>query len=189
MTGAIFGADTSPPDFLYREEFITAREEAGLLDAIEVMPLQHASYRQWTAKRRIVSFGGRYDFTHHELHPAEPIPAFLEALRERMAGWAGVRAEQFSHAIIAEYSAGTQLGWHRDVPDFEIVAGVSLKGLARMRFRPYPPAEGWTRSILQIELAPRPAYIIRDAARWKWQHSISPTKEMRYSITFRTLRT
>lgn len=57
-----------------------------------------------------------------------------------------------------------------------------------MRFRPYPPAEGWTRSIMLIDLAPRSAYIIRDTARWKWQHSISPTKELRYSITFRTLR-
>jgi len=57
-----------------------------------------------------------------------------------------------------------------------------------MRFRPYPPAEGWTRAILYLDLAPRSAYIIRDAARWQWQHSISPTKELRYSITFRTLR-
>ena len=177
-----------PPDFSYREDFLSQEEETALLDAIAVMPLQHASYRQWTAKRRIVSFGGKYDFTHHELHPAEPIPEFLKPLRERMARWVGIDTAAFSHATIAEYSAGTQLGWHRDVPDFEIVAGVSLRGMARMRFRPYPPAEGWTRSILMIDLAPRSGYIIRDAARWKWQHSISPTKELRYSITFRTLR-
>lgn len=33
----------------------------------------------------------------------------------------------------------------------------------------------------------RSAYAMRGAARWKWQHAISPTKELRYSITFRTL--
>lgn len=177
-----------PPDFIYRDEFITRDEEEALLQNIAVMPLQHASYRQWIAKRRIVSFGGRYDFTHHELHPAEPIPAFLHPLRDRMAGWVGIAPDGFGHATIAEYSPGTQLGWHRDVPDFEIVAGVSLQGMARMRFRPYPPVDGWTRSIMTLDLPPRSAYIIRNEARWKWQHAISPTKEMRYSITFRTLR-
>jgi alkylated DNA repair dioxygenase AlkB len=184
----LFPAPPLPPDFAHQAEFITPDEEAQLLSAIGVMPLQHASYRQWTAKRRIVSFGGKYDFTHHELHPAEPIPAFLHPLRDRVAGWVGIDAEVFNHATIAEYAPGTQLGWHRDVPDFEIVAGVSLQGTARMRFRPYPPLPGWTRCILSLDLQPRSAYIIRDRVRWRWQHSISPTKEMRYSITFRTLR-
>ena len=35
-----------------------------------------------------------------------------------------------THASIAEYRTGTELGWHRDVPDFEVVAGVSLAGVA-----------------------------------------------------------
>jgi hypothetical protein len=29
---------------------------------------------------------------------------------------------------------------------------------------------------------------MRDTARWGWQHCISETKELRYSITFRTAR-
>jgi len=28
--------------------------------------------------------------------------------------------------------------------------------------------------------------VLRDDARWKWQHSIAPTPQLRYSITFRT---
>ena len=84
-----------PPHFMYRDEFITEREEAGLLDAVAMLPFQQASYRQWTARRRIVSFGGKYDFTHHELHPAEPVPAFLHPLRARMAEWVGVDADAF----------------------------------------------------------------------------------------------
>ena len=38
-----------------------------------------------------------------------------------------------------------------------------------------------------IDLPPRSAYIMRGAARWNWQHAVSPTRELRYSITFRTL--
>jgi alkylated DNA repair dioxygenase AlkB len=29
-----------------------------------------------------------------------------------------------SHAQIAEYKTGTQLGWHRDVPEFEFIVVV-----------------------------------------------------------------
>jgi hypothetical protein len=29
--------------------------------------------------------------------------------------------------------------------------------------------------------------VFRDEARWRWQHAISPTKALRYSITFRTM--
>lgn len=178
----------SPDGFRYAEDFIAPEVEAALLDEISRLPLLEASYRQWTAKRRIISYGGRYDFTHRQLDPAEPLPPFLVALREAMAQWAGLPAGDFGQATIAEYRPGTQLGWHRDVPDFEVVAGVSLAGTARMRFRPYPPEPGIARATCAIDLAPRSAYIIRDAVRWQWQHAISPTREQRYSITFRTLR-
>jgi alkylated DNA repair dioxygenase AlkB len=174
--------------FSYQEEFISLDEERDLLQQIALQPLTESRYRQWTAKRRTASFGGQYDFTHHQLHPAEPIPSFLHPLRDRLAAWAALQPGDFTQASIAEYRAGTQLGWHRDVPDFEVIAGVSLQGMARMRFRPYPPPVGRARASSGIDLQPRSAYIIRDAARWKWQHAISPTRELRYSITFRTAR-
>jgi alkylated DNA repair dioxygenase AlkB len=56
-----------------------------------------------------------------QLLPAGPIPIFLHGLRERLAAWAAVPAQELTHAVIAEYQTGTQLGWHRDVPEFEIV--------------------------------------------------------------------
>lgn len=174
--------------FSYQEEFVSNEEERDLLEQIALQPLTESRYREWTAKRRTVSFGGQYDFTHHQLHPAEPIPEFLHPLRARLAHWAAMPAESFTQSSIAEYRPDTQLGWHRDVPDFEVIAGVSLRGVARMRFRPYPPPVGRTRDSHSIDLQPRSAYIIREAARWKWQHAISPTKELRYSITFRTRR-
>ncbi|HYC56034.1 MAG TPA: alpha-ketoglutarate-dependent dioxygenase AlkB, partial [Candidatus Binatia bacterium] len=91
------------------------------------------------------------------------------------------------HALIAEYQPGTQLGWHRDVPDFEKITGVSLAGAARMRLRPYPPKKGRRDLTVPLDLQPRSAYAMRGEARWGWQHAISPTKELRYSVTLRTL--
>jgi alkylated DNA repair dioxygenase AlkB len=132
-----------------------------------------------------VSFGGRYDFTEQELTPAPPIPEFLQPLRAQLAAWAGIPEERIQHAMIAEYRPTTPLGWHRDVPEFEDVLGVSLLGHARLRFRPWPPAAG-QRATWKIDLEPRSAYLLRGAARWQWQHAVSPTRELRYSITFRT---
>ena len=105
--------------------------------------------------------------------------------RARLANWAGIPEQRIRHAMIAEYRPATPLGWHRDVPQFEEVMGVSLLGHARLRFRPWPPASG-QRSTWKIDLEPRSAYLLRGPARWQWQHAVSPTRELRYSITFRT---
>ena len=174
-----------PPRFTYAPQFLRVAEEAQLLEAISTLPFEEAQYKEWRARRRIVSFGGRYDFTHQGLTPGPPIPQFLQPLRARLANWAGIPEQRIRHAMIAEYRPATPLGWHRDVPQFEDVMGVSLLGHARLRFRPWPPAAG-QRSTWKIDLEPRSAYLLRGPARWQWQHAVSPTRELRYSITFRT---
>ncbi|HEX6999192.1 MAG TPA: alpha-ketoglutarate-dependent dioxygenase AlkB [Gammaproteobacteria bacterium] len=176
-----------PEGFEYRPDFLGRDEEAALLADLGGLPFAEAEYKEWRAKRRIVSYGGRYDFGSNELRPAPPVPPLLLPLRDRLASLAGLPAETFTHAVVTEYAPGAQLGWHRDVPSFEVVAGVSLGGWARMRFRPYPP-RGRRRASAHLDLAPRSAYVMTGPARWQWQHAISPTKELRYSITFRTLR-
>ena len=187
--GELFApAQALPEGFDYRADFITAEEEADLLAEIGQLPLREAQYKEFTAKRRIVTYGGTYDFSSNELLPAGPIPIFLHGLRERLAAWAAVPAQEFMHAVIAEYQTGTQLGWHRDVPEFELVCGVSLAGAARMRLRRYPYRKGSRAQTLAITLEPRSAYILRGEVRWRWQHSIPPTKNLRYSITFRSRR-
>ena len=182
-------APALPEGFVYRLEFITPEEEGALLKRIGELPLEHSRYKEFTAKRRTVSYGGQYDFSEGRLEAAPEIPEFLMPLRDKVAQWVNVPAETFGHALVSEYSPGTPLGWHRDVPDFELIVGISLGGRARMRLRPYRPGEKQRRQdVIALELEPRSAYVIRGTARWGWQHSISETKELRYSITFRTAR-
>lgn len=186
-------APALPPGLTYGTEFVDVDEERALLERIRALPLREAQYRQYTARRRTVNYGFSYDFQHLQAQAAPPIPEFLAPLRARVAQWAGVAPEEFVQALIAEYTPGTPLGWHRDVPDFELIVGVSLGGMARIRFRPYPwrPERGKDvrNDVLALELEPRSAYILRDEARWGWQHSIPPTKVLRHSVTFRTART
>jgi alkylated DNA repair dioxygenase AlkB len=183
----LFATHSLLPGLVYQPEFIDRAEEAELVAVIESLPLEEAQYREFTARRRIVSFGGSYDFTSHELKTAGAVPPSLHPLRAKMAALMGVPADTINHALVAEYQPGSPLGWHRDVPEFELVGGVSLHGRARMRFRPYPHRKG-DRTGFKLDLEPRSAYVLRGPARWNWQHAISETKELRYSITFRTLR-
>lgn len=172
----------------FREDFLTPDEEAALLSQIAALPLHEARYKSYTARRRIASFGTQFDYDDHRLLPAAPIADFLLPLRERIAHWAGVAPQAFSNALVAEYRPGTPLGWHRDVPDYELVAGVSLAGPARMRLRRYPPENPRREDALTLDLPARSAYVLQGVARWGWQHSIAPTPALRYSITFRTRR-
>lgn len=172
----------------YQENFLSTDAEADLLAAISRLSLAEAQYKEFTAKRRTLSYGSTYDFSTNTSLPAAPIAPFLEPLRREVAQWADVDPSAFVHALISEYRPGTPLGWHRDVPQFELIVGVSLQGACRMRFRPYPWTPDRRADVFALELRPRSAYILRDDARWRWQHSISPTKAHRYSVTFRTLR-
>ena len=186
----LFGAALAlPPGFNYELEFITPAEEASLLAHLVDLPLQEAKYKDFTARRRTLSYGGQYDFSTNTLERAPEIPPFLFPLRQKVAHWAGLAPDGFVQALLTEYSPGTPLGWHRDAPDFEVIVGVSLGGRARMRFRPYRPREKHDRkNVIALELEPRSAYVMRDTVRWGWQHCISETKELRHSITFRTAR-
>jgi len=117
--------------------------------------------------------------------PEAEKPQFLRPLLERVAAWLGVGAAELEQVLINEYRTGTPLGWHRDSPEYNLVAGISLGAPCRMRLRPFPPRRG--DAVLALDLAPRSAYQLCGDVRWRWQHSVSATKALRYSITFRTL--
>lgn len=164
----------NPDGLVYEPEFVTVAEEEALLGSVQALPLVEAKHREYTARRRIAEFGHA--------------PSFLASLRDRIAAWLDVAPSEIRHVLINEYRPGTPLGWHRDSPEYEQVAGVSLGSACRMRFRPYPPPRGRSRDALELALLPRSAYILRGAVRWRWQHSVPAVKALRYSITFRTLR-
>lgn len=181
-------APAGPPGLRYEEDFLSPAEEAALLAHFSTLPFAAMQYLQYEARRRVVSYGGKYDFSAQRLNEAEPIPPWLQPMREKAAAWIGIAPDAFTQALVAEYAPGTPLGWHRDVPDFEDVVGVSLRDVATMRFRPYPHQTGRRDGTLKLQLAPRSIYLLRGPARWAWQHAVSPMKALRYSITFRTPR-
>lgn len=181
-------AAPSIPGLTYQADFLAPEEEAQLLAILQTLPLQPAQYKTYEARRKVLSFGGAYDFTANRLRPGPPLDERLHPLRSRVAAWMGVAPQALVQVLVAEYQPGTPLGWHRDVPDFEAIAGVSLGAPARLRFRPYPPDEAAKRKAVQLEVAPRSIYRMEGPARWGWQHSVPAVEALRWSITFRTAR-
>lgn len=177
-----------PEGAAYEDGFLSVPEEADLLKVVQALPLQEARYKQYTARRRVASYGGVFDYDTMELKPAGALPPELVGLRDRAAAWLGVRPEDFTHTLVAEYRPGTPLGWHRDVPQFECIVGISLGTPARLRFRPYPPEAPKREDIVTLELQPRSIYRLTGPARWDWQHGVPPVETLRWSITFRTPR-
>jgi alkylated DNA repair dioxygenase AlkB len=176
-----------PDGLVHREAFIGVAEEAELLAALAALPVAEARYRGYVARRRTASFGYGYDFTTNRLQPAPPLPAFLLPLRARAAEWLGLPETALVQGLVTQYRPGTPIGWHRDVPQFESVVGISLAGRCRLRFRPYPPPRDWPRHAFVLDLAPRSAYQLGRDIRWRWQHAIPEVSEERWSITFRLL--
>ena len=80
---------------------------------------------------------------------------------------------------------GAAIGWHRDAYPFDIVIGISLLSASRFRVR-RGKVRAWETA--EVPLPPRSIYVLTGPARTEWEHSIPPVKELRYSVTFRTLR-
>ncbi len=175
-----------PPGFQYVDELVEREEEGRLVGLLETLPWEAVIFRGYEARRRVVHFGHRYDFEARGVSPGLPIPDAFVALRERVAAVAGEDPEAYVEVLATEYRPGSTIGWHSDAPAFgSTVLGVSLASACRMRFRRRAP-DGWLRWDRVLE--PRSAYVIGDEARTAWQHSIPPTEELRYSVTYRTVR-
>lgn len=178
-----------PGGFVYRADFISPAEEKMLLAEVEVLEFGHTQFHGVAAKRRVAHFGSSYNFDGGRLGSAPPMPEFLLPLRERVATFAGCSGKEFAEALVTDYPVGAPIGWHRDAPPFELIAGVSLLSACTMRFRPWPVVKGGERvkPLVQV-LEPRSVYLLRGASRTAWQHQIPPAAQRRVSITFRTLR-
>jgi DNA oxidative demethylase len=96
-----------------------------------------------------------------------------------------VSADDLVEALVQRYPVGATIGWHRDAPAFGVVVGLSLAAASRLRFQ---RGKGDDRRVYELGLEPRSGYVLAGEARNAWQHSIRPARELRYSITFRTLR-
>jgi alkylated DNA repair dioxygenase AlkB len=174
-----------PEGFKYRPGLISKGDERMLADHIAGLPLKEFEFQGFLGKRRIVSFGWRYDFNGGGLQRTEDLPAFLLPVREQAAAFAGLPPEQLQQVLLTEYKAGVQIGWHKDRSVFGEVVGISLVSSCTFRLR-RKVGTRWERASVVAE--PRSAYLLSGPARTEWEHSIPGVEALRYSITFRNFK-
>lgn len=181
----LFDAAPEPRSLAYRPDLLPAGEAETLAGRLADLPFKPFEFHGYLGARRVCAFGWRYDYGQRRIEAAAPMPDLLVSLRERVAAFAGVAPEAFVQAMATEYAPGAGIGWHRDKPQFGLVAGVSLASPCVMRFRKAAPGGGWIRAAQPLE--PGSAYLLSGPAREAWEHSIAPQTALRYSVTFRTL--
>ena len=174
-----------PEGFVYREEVISTEEERHLAERFALLPFAPFEFHGFQGRRRVVSFGWRYDYAGRQIRPSAQLPEVLLPLRERAAEVAGLAPDSLQQVLVTEYAPGAPIGWHRDKPMFEDVVAISFLAPCLLRFR-RRLGDGWERR--SLEVMPRSAYVLRGTARTEWEHSIPPLSALRYSVTFRNLR-
>jgi alkylated DNA repair protein (DNA oxidative demethylase) len=184
--GRMRGVPEHPEGLAYEADLLDEAEERSVLALLDEITFHEVRMHGQVARRTVRHYDLDYGYESWQLVPTDPLPEPLRWLRDRCADFAGVESQALAQSLVTRYPPGATIGWHRDAPMFgPVIVGVSLLAPCVMRFQ---RRVGDERHVYEQELAPRSAYVLRGPARSDWQHSIPAVADLRYSITFRTLR-
>jgi alkylated DNA repair dioxygenase AlkB len=185
----LFPVERSLPEgFVYIEDFISKREEDLLLKAVSKAELHPLVFQGYEAKRKVASYGYDWSFEKRSLARGKEIPLEYQFLVQRVADYLSLAPEQIAELLVTEYPVGSVINWHRDAPPFDIVAGISLLSDCTFKLRPHDKNKQKRSATISLPVRRRSLYIMQGESRSEWEHATAPVKEVRYSITLRTLR-
>lgn len=144
MQGDLFGNPPGnlPEGFRYQAGIVPRKLQEALLEALPELPFKPFDFHGYEGKRRVVSFGWKYDFDTETVRRIDAIPPLLLPLRQLAADFAGLPAEGLQQALVTEYDVGAPIGWHRDKAVFGDVVGISLLTSCTFRLRRKRAADG-----------------------------------------------
>jgi alkylated DNA repair dioxygenase AlkB len=177
-------ATIGPQGFQYSANFITPAIEQELIARIQQLPLLPFQFGAFEGKRRVASFGRRYDYTERRLVAADDVQGWAIPIISRVESFDGLPPGSVRQVLCTEYGEGVGIGWHRDRPPYDKVFGLSLGSPCKFRFR-RKTGSRWER--FSVDAQPRSLYLMSGESRHVWEHSIPAVDAPRYSITFRTL--
>lgn len=173
----------------YIPDYITKRQEQGLIQKIDSLPWSHE------LKRRVQQYGSSYRYRGNKSkkNSAEPFQEWMRRLARKLQ-----QDEFFSETpdqlIINEYFPGTGIAPHVDQEELfgETIVSLSLLSAYQMEF-----IKKSTRQRCRVLLKPRSALVLSGESRHDWLHGISPRttdridgknvlRGRRISLTFRT---
>src|SRR6185503_21236246 len=124
----LFGAPAPkmPEGFKYAPDVLSAEQERWLVEQIRPLPFKEFEFHGYLGKRRIVSYGWKYNYDTRTLEASREIPDFLLKVRDIAARFADMQPDDLQQILVTEYSAGAAIGWHRDKGEFGQIVGISL---------------------------------------------------------------
>jgi alkylated DNA repair dioxygenase AlkB len=128
-----------------------AEDECSLIDQIAELPFQEFQFHGFEGKRRVVSFGWRYDFSQHKALQADPVPPFLLDVYRKVQAASGFVLPRLQQVLVTEYGPGAPIGWHKDRPVFNDVMGLSLASSCTFRLRKLIAKGQWERAAINLE--------------------------------------
>ncbi len=183
--GRMRGTVERPEGLRYLPGFLDGAEERELRQRLVDLKYDEVRMHGQVARRAVRHFGVDYDYGSAGVTIGEPVPDWLEGVRQRCAALLDLPPVVLAEVLVTRYPPGAGIGWHRDAPAFGEVVGVSLGSGCAMRFQ---RGTGDQRRVYEQPLEPRSAYVLSGPSRTVWQHSIPAVTSERYSLTFRTLR-
>ena len=103
-----------PEGFKYQPDLLSETEETALVRQFAELPFREFEFHGFQGKRRVISFGWRYDFDGGGLSKAGDMPVYLHPARAEAAAFAGIPADKLEHVLLTEYPPGATIGWHKD---------------------------------------------------------------------------
>jgi hypothetical protein len=94
-----------PPGLRYYPEIITPSIEFDLIERIRRLPLMPFQFGPFEGKRRVASFGFKYDYAERQLQEAEEVPEWLVPMIEKVEAHGGPAAK-IKQVLCTEYDAG-----------------------------------------------------------------------------------
>jgi alkylated DNA repair dioxygenase AlkB len=178
----------APQGLRYIEEFLTHEKERALIAALETLDSDGRGVfrrRGQVVRRRELDFLHAYSRDRRQISDGVALPAFLESLRFEVAAFVGIAPDEIGQIITALYRPGAGIDWHTDAVRVfgNTICSVSLGSACTMQFRCGDGRPPWN-----IRLEPRSLLIMQGPARWDYKHRILTLKQLRYSVTLRTLQ-
>jgi hypothetical protein len=78
-----------PEGLRYAADLVSPETEQQLISEVRSLPLEPFQFGQFEGKRRVASFGFRYDYALRQLERSEPIPTWLDEIVKKVDAFGG----------------------------------------------------------------------------------------------------
>jgi hypothetical protein len=138
--GSLPGLTNLPEGFQYRPDFIDPATERSLIGELQKLDFTPFQFHGFEGKRRVVSFGWRYDFNGGGLKRTDDFPPFLVPIRDAAAAAFGLEGSSLEQSLLIEYGRVHRMAQgpprirrrHRDLAPVALHLQVSPEGRSQV---------------------------------------------------------